>query len=311
MGLEYHLLDVFTDVPFGGNQLAVVRGGDGLDPALMQRIAGELGLSETAFVLPARNAGAAWRLRIFTPRMELPFAGHPTLGAARLLSDLGMVKRQGREARFALEEEAGLVRVRVQHDGGAEPFAELVAATLPARGPAAPAPDRLAPMLGLDPGDIDTAGPGPVAYSAGVPFLFVPVRTLDALARVQVDLAGWRALLSSWWAPHVYLFVRPPAVDGEIRARMFAPAMGIVEDPATGAAAAAIAGMLADGLEPGDAPLGWTIRQGVEMGRPSLIRVAAERAGGRLTEVRVGGASVRVGDGTLRLQPSPSTPLSW
>ena len=301
MELKYHLLDVFTEAPFGGNQLAVFPGAEGLDAEAMQRIAGELALSETAFVLPSRRPEAAWRLRIFTPRIELPFAGHPSIGAARLLADLGMVQRAAGEARFALDEEAGLVPVRVRYDTGTEPFAELTAARIPVRGPEPPAVPLLAAMLGIDVQDIDTSGAGPSAWSAGVPFLFVPLRSVAALARARVDLDQWRTLLSAWWAVHLYLFV-PAVPSGDIRARMFAPAMGIGEDPATGAAAAAIAGLLADSAPAGDDTLRWNIRQGVEMGRASLLAVAADRSGGRLTEVRVGGASVRLGDGVLRLE---------
>ena len=300
MELKYHLLDVFTDVPFGGNQLAVFPGAEGLDARDMQRIAGELALSETAFVLPSGRAGAAWRLRIFTPRIELPFAGHPSIGAARLLADLGMVERSGDEARFALDEAAGLVPVRVRYGAAVEPIAELTAAQLPVRGPEPPAVPLVAGLLGLDAPEIDTSAGGPAAWSAGVPFLFVPLRSSAALARAQVDLGRWRSLLSEWWAVHLYLFV--PTEPGEIRARMFAPAMGIAEDPATGAAAAAIAGMLAERAPAGDGTLHWTIHQGVEMGRPSRLAVAADRAGGQVTQVRVGGASVRVGDGMLRLE---------
>ena len=310
MELKYHLLDVFTERPFGGNQLAVFPGADGLDARDMQRIAGELALSETAFVLPSRRPDAAWRLRIFTPRIELPFAGHPTIGAARLLADLGMVRRAADTAQFALDEEAGLVPVRVRYDIGTEPFAELTAARIPVRGPDPPAVPLLAGMLGIDAQDIDTSGAGPAAWSAGVPFLFVPLRSITALARARVDLDRWRALLSSWWAVHLYLFV-PATPPGEIRARMFAPAMGIAEDPATGAAAAAIAGLLAEAAPAGNEALHWTIRQGAEMGRPSLLAVAAGRAGGRLTEVRVGGASVRVGEGVLRLERDHLTSLTW
>ena len=309
MELKYHLLDVFSDVPFGGNQLAVFPGAGGLDTGAMQRIAGELALSETAFVLPSRRADAAWRLRIFTPRIELPFAGHPTIGAARLLADLGMVPRTADAAQFALEEEAGLVPVRVRYGAGAEPVADLTAARLPVRGPEAPAAPLLAGMLGIDARDIDTSAGGPAAWSAGVAFLFVPLRSTDALARAMIDLDRWRALIAEWWAVHLYLFV-PATTAGEVRARMFAPAMGIAEDPATGAAAAAIAGLLADTAPAGDGTLRWTIRQGVEMGRPSLLAVEADRAGNRLTEVRVGGASVRIGDGVLRLERDHLAPLT-
>ncbi len=303
MDLHYHLLDVFTDRAFGGNPLAVFPDATAIDAATMQQVAAELGLSESAFVLPARRAGAAWRLRIFTPRIELPFAGHPTLGAARLLADLGMAPRHGAESRFTLEEETGLVEVSVRDRSGSEPFAELAAPEPPVRGPEPPPASSLAEMLGLDETDLADQPARPEAYSAGVPFLYIPLRSRSALARVQVDLGQWRTLASGWWAPHVYVYCREPEDSrADIRARMFAPGMGITEDPATGAAAAAFAGVLEAGSPPGDGTLAWTVEQGVEMGRPSLLRIEADRAGGRLVAVRVGGASVRVGEGTLRLQ---------
>ena len=139
MELKYHLLDVFTERPFGGNQLAVFPGADGLDARDMQRIAGELAISETAFVLPSRRPDAAWRLRIFTPRIELPFAGHPTIGAARLLADLGMVQRAADAAQFALDDEAGLVPVRVR-TGSTTPSSPAGATGSSAPTPTSPSP---------------------------------------------------------------------------------------------------------------------------------------------------------------------------
>ncbi len=302
MDLHYHLLDVFTDTPFGGNQLAVFPDAPDLPAALMQRIARELNLSETVFVRLPELPGAARRLRIFTPDSELPFAGHPTIGTADLLVELGLVPDAGVLTSFALEEGVGLVKVTVRREGEGRPFVELTAARVPERGPEPPPTVALAAVLGLDSSDILTGDDRPEGVSAGVPFLLVPVRGREALGRVQVDIGRWREVLAGWWAPQVFVFCREPERAGaDLRARMFAPAMGIVEDPATGAACAAFAGYLAWRDARTDITLRWVVEQGVEMGRPSLLRLEADKAGGQVRAVRVGGTSVRMGEGVLRV----------
>ena len=303
MELRYHLLDVFTDVPFGGNQLAVFVDAPALEPALMQRIARELNLSETVFVVPPRDRSAARALRIFTPGMELPFAGHPTIGTALLLASLGVVPADDAERGFLLEEQVGLVAVTVRTRSGGTQIAELVPARLPETQGSVPARRELAALLGIDADDIvdDPDGDAPQAVSAGVPFLFVPVRDRAVLARVALDLGRWRELLASTWAPHVYLFSRDAEQGADIRARMFAPAMGITEDPATGGAAAALAGYLAWRVAEREAELRWVVEQGIEMARPSRLEVMATKEGGVVRSVRVGGTAGRVGEGVLRI----------
>jgi len=303
MNLQYHLLDVFTDVPFGGNQLAVFVDAPDLETPLMQRIARELNLSESVFVRPPRAAGAARRLRIFTPATELPFAGHPTVGTAFLLVDLDEVQGEGDRVEFVLEEEVGLVPVSVQRGrAGAPPFAELTAAKVPEAGPAPPPPAVLAKLIGVNESDILVVGDAPQAVSAGVPFLFLPLRSREAVGRACVDLAVWKSELAGAWADKVYVFCRDAERPGtDVRARMFAPSAGIMEDPATGSAAAAFAGYLAWRSDTRDGTLTWTVEQGVEMGRPSVLRLQADLAGGTVTAVRVGGTSVRMGQGTLAI----------
>jgi len=304
MDLRYHLLDVFTDVAFGGNQLAVFVDAPDLDTPLMQRIARELNLSETVFVRPPRDTRAARRLRIFTPAVELPFAGHPTIGTAFLLADLGEVKADGDRAAFALEEEVGLVPVTVTRSRtGGLSFAELTAARVPEAGPAPPPPAVLARVIGVDESDILTGEDAPQAVSAGVPFLFVPLRSREAVGRAWIDLGAWKAELAGEWANKVYVFCREPERPGaDVRARMFAPSVGVMEDPATGSAAAAFAGYLAWRSKAGDGTLTWTVEQGVEMGRPSVLRLQADISGGVVQAVRVGGTSVRMGQGTLTIE---------
>jgi trans-2,3-dihydro-3-hydroxyanthranilate isomerase len=300
MELRYHLLDVFTSRPFGGNQLAVFPAAPPLDPALMQRIARELNLSETVFVLPPSSPRATHRMRIFTPGMELPFAGHPTIGTASLLASL--VPGGGQEAAFVLEQGAGLVPVRVTRRADGPWEARMTAPRIPEVAGTVPANDILATMLRLTPPEILTGPHGPVALSAGVGFTFIPLASVEAVARAQLDVAEWRRHLAASPAPHLYCFADDTAAGPfAIRARMFAPAMGIEEDPATGGAAVALAGYVARRHPGSEATLSWTISQGREVGRPSELLLEVDRAGDRIVEVRVGGMSVMMGEGVLRL----------
>lgn len=302
MEFRYYTLDVFTDSPFGGNPLAVFLDADRLPEELMPRIARELNLSETVFVLRGRTQGALRRLRIFTPGMELPFAGHPVIGTAALLADRGLVTFAGEYAGFTLEAEVGLIRIRVRRRIGVPTFAQLTSAQLPQRGPAAPAPADLARLVGLGTEDLGQGADQPEAWSCGVPFLFIPLRDAATLGRVQLNLTEWGRTIANFWAPHVFVFCRQPELPGsDVRARMFAPALGISEDPATGAAAAALAGYLAARVQSPSGTLQWTLKQGLEMGRPSLISLECDVNGGLVKAVRVGGTAVPVFEGLLRL----------
>lgn len=294
MTLRFHTLDVFTTEPFGGNPLAVVFGGDKLSTGQMQRIAREFNLSETVFVLSPTRKEALHRVRIFTPARELPFAGHPTIGSAALLAELGLAPK-GADASFVLEEGVGLVPVRVRRVPGEPIYAELTLAQLPEYG-ATPDVPTLARVLGLEAEDLQSAGETPRAVSCGLPFVLVPLKAPELLAAVDFDAAAARTLLGGAWARQLYVYAR--GYEGELRARMFAPELGIAEDPATGSAAAALAGALGHEAS-GDGTLEWVIHQGVEMGRPSLLHVSAERSGGQLHAVRVGGHSVLMSDGNL------------
>ncbi|MFP5255336.1 MAG: PhzF family phenazine biosynthesis protein [Acidimicrobiia bacterium] len=289
---RYHLLDVFTDRPFAGNPLAVFVDPPELSAAQMQAIAGELNLSETVFVRSA-EVGAPWPTRIFTPTTELPFAGHPTIGTAVLLASLGMVAD-----RVILAEPVGEVAVAIDTRPGRH------AATLRTAVPPAYAepPDRdlLARALSIEPTDLHShlaAG----TWSCGVPFCVVPLRDAEALARTHLDPAVWASALAHTDAD--CLFPVAPLDDrlDRWRARMYAPGLGIAEDPATGAAAAASAGLLAASRQLRAGPMRWVIEQGVEMGRPSELRVALDHDGAEASGVLVGGDAVVVGEGELDL----------
>ncbi len=299
MKLDYELLDVFTDRPFGGNQLAVFPVAPELPLATMQSIARELNLSETVFVRPASAAGAACRLRIFTPGAEVPFAGHPIVGCAALLSELGMVPGGGD---CSLEVEAGLVPVTARREGACL-YAQLTAPRLPTTGPKPPPRPAVAVMLGLSADDLDPKA-DPEGITSGMNFLAVPVRDVAALERIRLDSTRWHDLLAGWWASFVYAI----AASGprERRVRMFAPSAGIPEDPATGAAAVALAALLS--RSPPEAPgrEAWTVLQGQEIGRPSRLELELDYGSSGLQAVRLGGSVVRMGGGRLEIPDTAS-----
>jgi trans-2,3-dihydro-3-hydroxyanthranilate isomerase len=295
MRYRFMTCDVFTERRFGGNQLAVLPEADGLTEPQMQAIAAEFNYSETTFVLPPADPAHLARLRIFTPRAEMPFAGHPTVGTALVLAWLGRVPDGGE---LVLEELAGPVPVRIRKGGSRAAFAEFSAPAAATHGaPLAVAP--LAEALGLAAADLVSLGGLPCVASCGAPFLLVELASRAALARANLDA---RTELPAG-ATGVHLFTRETGdVAIDLRARMFAPAHGVPEDPATGSAAAALAGFL--GGLPGlaDGWHSWRIAQGIEMGRPSLIAARADREHGKVREVRVGGSAVPVAEGTIEVE---------
>jgi trans-2,3-dihydro-3-hydroxyanthranilate isomerase len=298
MRYHFHTCDVFTDSVFGGNPLAVFADGRGLDARQMQLVAREFNLSETVFVLPPDDAAHTRRLRIFTPARELPFAGHPTVGTAHVLAAIGEVALGAATTRIIFEEGVGPVPVTIRAEGGAPVFAQLTAAQPPEVGPPPPTDDIIAAALGLEPGDLGAGGMTPSAVSCGTPFLLVPVREPAVLGRIAVDTGRWRAAFADYVSSALFVFALGGERPGsDISARMFSPLWGIPEDPATGAAATALGGYLAMRDERADAAFSWIVEQGFAMGRPSIIEVEADRRGGQVAEIRVGGASVMVSEG--------------
>jgi trans-2,3-dihydro-3-hydroxyanthranilate isomerase len=292
--------DVFTDRPFGGNPLAVFPDARGLSTAQMKAVTRELNLSETVFVLPPDNPAHTRRLRIFTPGRELPFAGHPTVGTAFVLAAIGEVPLTGDSTRIVFEEGVGPVPVLLRARGGSPVFSQLSAAQRPEVGPPPPPPADLAGILSLHPEDLapDLA---PQQVSCGIPFLILPLRDVGALGRARVRLDRWDAVFPQG-GPELYLITRDPLLPGtEIRARMFAPSLGNIEDPATGAAVTALGGYLGLGDPARDGDWQWTVHQGIEIGRPSLLELEVEKRGGEVTAVRVGGSSVLMSEGTMAI----------
>ena len=294
--------DVFTKQRFGGNQLAVFPDALGIAPELMQQIAREFNFSETTFVLPPDDSRHTRRIRIFTPTYELPFAGHPTVGTAFALASLGEIPMNGAETRIVFEEGVGPVSVTIRAENGIPGFAQLTAAKLPEFGPPAPAAPDLAHVLGLDRSDVLDDTFAPEAVSCGVPYLCIPVRNRAVLGRARVQVEEFVSLLQGYWTAKVYLFCEDPELPGShIRARMFAPELGIAEDPATGSAVAGLSGYLAKRSARRDGTLRWVIEQGFEMGRPSILEAEADVRDGAVAAVRVGGHSVLVTRGELTI----------
>ncbi|MCC7346005.1 MAG: PhzF family phenazine biosynthesis protein [Variibacter sp.] len=294
MQRRFATLDVFTSHRFTGNPLAVVRDAQGLSDHDMQAIAREFNLPETVFLLPPAEPGHAARLRIFTPANELPFAGHPTVGAAVLLG-------LGHEAQeLVLGETIGPVRCKVEPLSATRGYAEFRAPTLPTRLGDTRDAALLAEALGLALDDLGCGAFEPGRWSAGIEFALVPVRGLDAIGRARCDLGRWDAAFGAVGPRSAYLFCTETVTEGHaFHARMFAPHMGIPEDPATGSALAALAGAIArhGGLADGTHAL--AVEQGYEMGRPSILHLSVTLAGGALTAVAIGGEAILVSEGRM------------
>lgn len=283
--LPFQVWDVFTDTPFTGNPLAIVDSDGSLTTAQMQTIARQFNLSETIFLMPPRDLAHTARARIFFPTAEIPFAGHPTIGAATMLAQRHSLTD------IVLEEEAGLVPVTITED-----TAQFTAPVLPAPHGGPVTPDQCAAALGLAPGDI---GPhAPAAFKGGPAFLYIPIRPRDALRRATPVQPAWTALMDAAGVDSAYLY------DPDFNARMFSPTAGIPEDPATGSASAILAAQL---LANDALPNGTTthrLTQGEDMGRISDIGFEADVETGALTAIRISGTAVKIAEGEIRI-PDP------
>ncbi|MDZ5696834.1 PhzF family phenazine biosynthesis protein [Chelativorans sp. M5D2P16] len=299
---RYLLYDVFTRTGLAGNPLAIVLDGEGLDTERMQAIAAEFNLSETVFVTPPENSIHTARIRIFTPRQELPFAGHPTVGTAVALSDrVSEIGQAERTSIIVLEENVGPVRCAVSTANGAA-FAEFDLPRTPEPFALDVPAEVVAAALGLAHHEIGFENHAISGWTAGVPYICVPVANLEAAGRARLDAGLWEELAPRIGAvlSDAYVYCRETVNhDCAFHARMFAPGAGIPEDPATGSAAAAFAGAVLMYDEPVDGAHRYWIEQGVEMGRPSRIRLEIDVAGGAIEAARIGGGAVKVAEGRL------------
>jgi trans-2,3-dihydro-3-hydroxyanthranilate isomerase len=300
MARRFQTLDVFADTALAGNPLAVVLDAEGLDDERMQAIAAEFNLSETVFVFEPRNAVNTSRVRIFTPKRELPFAGHPTVGAAALIAHLRAGDLLAQEdLRIVLEEQVGDVVCVARHRRDQALAAYFELPKLPERLPGQPpGAEQIAAAFGLAPDDIGFDGHQSSLYSAGVPYLFVPIRSLQAIGRAKPGPTPWAAADG----PATYLYTRESVRGGSAyHARMFALPWGVAEDPATGSAVAAFAGVVLAFDRPSDGQHTLTLEQGFEMGRPSLISLGLEVESGALRSATIGGSTVIVSSGSIDL----------
>jgi trans-2,3-dihydro-3-hydroxyanthranilate isomerase len=301
MKLPFSTVDVFTDRRFGGNPLAVVTDGRGLSTEQMQAIAAEFNLAETTFVLPPKDARHTAEVCIFTPKAEMPFAGHPNVGTAFVLARAG--ECHGRKLagdRLVFEEKAGLVAMDLTREGGAVVAARLAAPVPLTLGEEYPI-ELVAEACSLEPADIRIDTHRPRIASCGIPLIFVELVSRGALksAAPRGDVFARHLPRDRVTGIHLYAPAKEHGV--EVQSRMFAPLHGIPEDPATGGANVALIGLLAHYRPETDLTLAKTIGQGFDMGRPSILEAAAEKKAGKIVATYIGGRCVPMMSGTIEV----------
>jgi len=298
MKYAFQIVDVFSSTPFGGNQLAVLPDAAGISTEGMQKIAHEFNFGETTFVLPKNDSANNFRVRIFTPRVELDFAGHPSVGTACALVMKQHV-RLSDPVRLILEENVGPVTVEVNERNGGF-YGKLTLSGKIETPTGAPSPAELAAVLSVEPPEVNQV----FFAGAGVPFCFAQLNSNEVVDRAAMNRAAWVATLSRVWARQIYFFAGDLRDGSKLYARMFAPAMGIEEDSATGAACAALVGAMASEQDFSGTVYRLSIQQGVSMGRPSEIEAEAHKSRGAVTSISVGGAAVHIAGGEIEVPPS-------
>jgi trans-2,3-dihydro-3-hydroxyanthranilate isomerase len=301
MKLNFVTIDVFTGTQFAGNPLAVVLNAEGLSGGQMQTIAAEFNLAETTFVLPPKNPANTAEVRIFTPRYEMPFAGHPNVGTAFALARAG--KSYGRAVegeRVVFEEKAGLVPILILREGPAPSGARLASPQRLTVG-AEVSPELIASACSLSSEDIETKNHRPCIASCGAPFILAELKGRDKLAAATARSDVFMREVAQQPATSILIYTQVSESGLDIRARMFAPHHGIPEDPATGSANVALVGLLASLRPERDLQISKAIAQGVEMGRASLLQAEAEKNDGVVTATYIGGRCVPVMSGTIDL----------
>jgi trans-2,3-dihydro-3-hydroxyanthranilate isomerase len=296
--LHYLHLDVFTTRPFEGNQLAVFPEASGVDPRTMQTIAREMNFSESTFVLPRERDDTDVRMRIFTPGRELPMAGHPVIGSTVALAHTGAIPRGQRRFVFGLG--VGPLPVDLEWEGEMPSFVWMTQLR-PTFGPAVHDVAGVAAVIGLAEADLRAVGTPVQAVSCGNPFVMVPLPSKEAVDRAAINEAATPGLRLPDGTPHAYfMFALDPADESLVYSRMFAPDVGVSEDPATGSATGPLGCyLLKHRLVSAERARSMTNIQGVKMGRPSRLHFAITGTPDDITEVKVGGAAVVVGEGTL------------
>jgi len=300
---SYYICDVFTEQRFGGNPLAVIPDARGLSDAQMQQVAREFNLSETTFVLPPEQ-GHTRRVRIFTPKTEIPFAGHPNIGTAYVLAKQGLLDADPTHAdgvQVVFEESAGMVPIHIHMQASEVMRCELQAPSPLLIGQALSS-GLLAAALSLPPEVVVTTVHQPHVASVGLPFVICQLANRAALRRVRIDLAALDIIQVRGITPDIHAYVlTPDETDFDIHARMFAPFGGVAEDPATGSANCALVALLSHYDSSSDGHFRWRISQGADMGRPSVLEARTEKRAGKVAGVWIGGSSVMVAKGTIHV----------
>jgi trans-2,3-dihydro-3-hydroxyanthranilate isomerase len=298
MRYRYFLCDIFTDTRFGGNQLTILPEAQGLSDGQMQKIAREFNYTETAFVFPPEK-GHTRKVRIFTPTTEVRFSGHPNIGTAFALATTGEFGAIGSTAQVYFEGKAGVVPVAILKPSG-KPLACRMAAPEKLSLGEVISPQLVAAVTSLDPEDIVIDTHPPRVASVGLPFLFAEVKYRTSLQRAEIDLKKLYALAEGGLARDIHLYMRSDD-EFDIRARVFAPLDGVPEDPATGSANCALAGLLSHYDEAPNVRNQWRIAQGVEMGRPSTLIAEAHKENGRVITTTISGSCVMVAEGHIEV----------
>jgi trans-2,3-dihydro-3-hydroxyanthranilate isomerase len=301
MKLNFVTVDVFTGTQFAGNPLGVVLNAQGLSDGQMQAIAAEFNLAETTFVLPPKDPAHTAEVRIFTPRYEMPFAGHPNVGTAFALAHAGTsYGRAVGSDRVLFEEKAGLVPISLLKEGAVVTGARLASPQLLTLGPEIPA-ELIASACSLSVDDLETRNHPPRIASCGVPFILAELKDRTRLAAAIARSDVFMREVARQPATSILIYTQVAESGLDIRARMFAPHHGIPEDPATGSANVALVGLLAKLRPEADLLMSKIIAQGVEMGRPSLLQAEAEKKNGTVTATYIGGRCVPMMSGTIEL----------
>lgn len=289
-------MDVFTDKKFEGNQLAVFPSAEGINNDQMQKIAREFNYSETVFITSTGQKYSR-NVRIFTPNSEVDFAGHPNIGAAMLLARLGEFSNKN-QLKIVFNEKVGKVPITIIFQNSEPQKAELSTAKLPQEGKI-PSLEKIAKSISLKISDI-VSSKGPASFSCGLPFLFIPIISMEKIKQARINHEEWEKNISKTWAPQLYLFTDQTEFEkSNFHARMFAPGLGIPEDPATGSAAAALAGYISKYLQKNDGEFSFIVEQGFEIKRPSIIEMSFSQKNQKIESVKVKGNAVIFSRGTI------------
>ncbi|WP_413813724.1 PhzF family phenazine biosynthesis protein [Ensifer sp. LC163] len=302
--VDYVTVDVFTEDRFAGNQLAVIPDARGLSDAQMQAIATEFGYSEVTFVLPPEDPANTARVRIFTPTIEIPFAGHPNVGTAFVIGQQAELFGRATGDHLRFEELAGLVEVVLSRTGGAVTGARIAVPRALSIGPSIDV-ETIAACAMLPPDAVCTRSHAPVRVSVGLPFAVAELKDVAALSAARPNVTAFEAANGRYKPDEdsfsLFLYARSAERPWQLRARMFAPLDNVIEDPATGSASAALGAYLVSLVPEETIDVDLTIEQGVEMGRRSIIEVSVSKQGGTVRRTSVAGACVTAMRGSIAL----------